>query len=225
MTGHLLYGDYVFDKKSDTWMPSDKKSALADPFNRFIRLVFTLSDGQHLAFSDMRKFATVSLLPDHKSFVANFEDIGPEPLEKNFDWKILKERLLYKPNGKIKTVLMDQAVVAGIGNIYSDEILWASSVHPEKKVLLLRDDEIKMILTNAKEILKKGINFGGDSMSDYRNPHGHRGNFQNHHNAYRKTGEKCQFPPPRRGKRGCKGIIKRIVIGGRSTHFCPAHQH
>lgn len=217
MTGHLLYGNYKFNKKENEWKPADTKSSLADPFNRFIRLVFTFSNGKHLAFSDMRKFATITLLPDHKSFITNFENIGPEPLEKSFDWKILKERLSIKPNGKIKTVLMDQTIIAGIGNIYSDEILWSSSIHPERKISSLKDSEIKEVFKNTKEILKKGINFGGDSMSDYRNPYGHRGDFQNHHNAYRKTGDNCN-------RHGCKGIIKKIKVGGRSTHFCPKHQ-
>ncbi|MEI6479169.1 MAG: zinc finger domain-containing protein, partial [bacterium] len=208
---------YIFDKKKNTWTPEDKKSLFADPFNRFIHLVFTLSDGKHIAFSDMRKFATVTIIPNKESLKKKFEKVGPEPLEKEFDWKELRSRLSRKPNGKIKTVLMDHSVIAGIGNIYSDEILWASKIHPERKVSLLSDSDIKEILKWIKKLLSKGIDFGGDSMSDYRNPLGEKGDFQNHHNVYRRTGKPCL-------RRGCNGKIIRKIIGQRSAHFCDTCQ-
>jgi formamidopyrimidine-DNA glycosylase len=118
---------------------------------------------------------------------------------------------------KIKTVLMDPSVVVGIGNIYSDEALWLAGIHPEKSAGKLKDYEIKKLLKSIKEVLKSGIDFGGDSMSDYRQPDGKRGNFQNKHRAYRKTGEKCS-------KRGCDGKIVRKIVNGRSAHFCNTHQ-
>ena len=217
MTGHLLYSKYVFDKKKNTWAPEDKESLFADSFNRFVHLVFTLSDGNHIAFSDMRKFATVKLIQDKESFEKTFEKIGPEPLEEDFDWKTLSSRLLRKPNGKIKTVLMDHSVIAGIGNIYSDEILWAARIHPERKVSSLSEKEIKEILKWMRKLLSKGIDFGGDSMSDYRNPLGERGDFQNHHNVYRRTGKPCL-------RKGCSGTIIRKIVGQRSAHFCDTCQ-
>ncbi len=108
-------------------------------------------------------------------------------------------------------------MIAGVGNIYSDEVLWASSVHPEQRVSKLSEKQKKEIFKNLKVILLKSIKLGGDSMSDYRNPYGEKGRFQDFHKVYRKTGQKC-------GKRGCSGIIKRIIVGGRSAHFCPLHQ-
>jgi len=217
MTGHLLFGDYTFDKKKNKWAPKDPQSPLSDPFNRFVHLVFTLTNGKHLAFSDMRKFATVFVIPSREAHKKHFEKVGPEPLEKDFDWKKMKIALSKKPNGKVKTVLMDHSVIAGIGNIYSDEILWASSIHPERKISSLTDNNFKQITKNAKALLKKGIDFGGDSMSDYRNPLGEKGKFQLHHKAYRRTGEKCQM-------KGCAGKIVRKIIGQRSSHFCDIHQ-
>jgi formamidopyrimidine-DNA glycosylase len=217
MTGHLLFGKYEYDKKKNKWTPVEKNSPLADPFNRFIHLVFTLDNGNHIAFSDMRKFASVSLIPDKKVFYEKMKKIGPEPLDDSFDLEVLKERLGKKPNGKVKTILMDLEIIAGIGNIYSDEILWASSVHPERLVKNLNEFELKDILKWMKRLLLKGIDFGGDSMSDYRNPYGERGKFQNEHQAYRKTGQICT-------KKGCEGIIKRKVVGQRSAHFCSEHQ-
>ncbi len=217
MTGHLLYSKYEFDKNKKTWSPKDKKSLFADSFNRFVHLVFELSDSKHIAFSDMRKFATVTLLSDKVALSKHFEKIGPEPLKNNFDWKTLKKIISRKPNGKIKTVLMDHSVVAGIGNIYSDEILWASKINPERKVSSLTDTNIREILKWIKKLLAKGIDFGGDSMSDYRNPLAEKGDFQNHHNVYRRTGKPCL-------RKGCKGKIVRKVIGQRSAHFCDTCQ-
>ncbi len=227
MTGHLLYGTYKpVGKRSDLknlkrsvleetdlqWIPIEPET-LKDPFSRFIHLVFELSDSKHIAFSDMRKFATVTLISDKEALSKHFEKIGPEPLEKEFDWRALRARLVLRPNGKIKTVLMDHFVLAGIGNIYSDEILWASKIHPERKASSLSDAEIKEILKWIKKLLSKGIDFGGDSMSDYRNPLGEKGDFQNHHNAYKRTGKPCL-------RKGCKGKIIRKIVNQRSAHFC-----
>jgi formamidopyrimidine-DNA glycosylase len=202
MTGHLMYGDY------------DR----ADPFNRFIHLVFTFGNGKTLELSDMRKFAKVTLI--HEKDLAktvHLEHIGPDPLDRSFTLEVFKERLGRKPNGRIKTVLMDQSVIAGIGNIYSDEALWQVGLHPEERVKNIPDPLLKKLHDAAKTVLKKGIDFGGDSMSDYRNIDGKRGRFQGQHNVYRKTGEHCSKP-------GCKGIILRKVVGGRSAHFCSMHQ-
>ena len=112
---------------------------------------------------------------------------------------------------------MDQGIVSGIGNIYSDEILWASSVHPEEKVTDIKKEDLKKIYKNIKSILLKSIKLGGDSMSDYRNPYGEKGKFQNFHKVYKRKGESCLF-------KGCIGVIERKMVGGRSAHFCNCHQ-
>ncbi len=228
MTGHLLYGRYTKRKRKNIkrkmeeyWHATDSNSPLADPFNQFIHLVFTLEKNnkeRHLAFSDMRKFAKVTLI-DTKDLThsPDLAHLGPEPLDDTFTAKNLGERLAKKPNGKIKTVLMDQTVVAGIGNIYSDEILWASDIHPLTLVKHLSSKNISLIWKQMKNILRKGIDFGGDSMSDYRNLEGTPGKFQYEHRAYRQTKKPCT-------KKGCAGIIERKIIGGRSAHFCSVHQ-
>jgi formamidopyrimidine-DNA glycosylase len=213
MTGHLLYGNYYF--KSGKWQSDEK--FLSDSFNRFIHLVFSLSNKKYLAFSDMRKFAKVTFFETkNRERVADVAGLGPEPLA-NLSLADFQKQLTKKPNGKIKTVLMDQSVVAGIGNIYSDEILWEAGVHPERAVKKISQTEMKKIWQAMKNILRKSISLGGDSMSDYRNIFGERGGFQKVHNVYRKTGEKCR-------KKGCGGIIMRKVVGGRGAHFCSVHQ-
>ncbi|MFA5999640.1 MAG: DNA-formamidopyrimidine glycosylase [Candidatus Paceibacterota bacterium] len=217
MTGHLLYGKYKYFKKQNKWMP-EEAGPLNDPFNRFVHVVFSFNNDRHLAFSDARKFGKITLLDTKTAHdTKHLNNIGPEPLEKNFTARVFRERLAKKPNGKIKTVLMDQSVIAGIGNIYSDEVLWLAGINPEKRVHTITPAEVNRMLKGIKKTLARGIDFGGDSMSDYRNIHGLPGKFQLHHNAYRKTGDRCN-------KKGCRGIIKRKIVNGRSAHFCSQHQ-
>ena len=230
MTGHLLFGEYkkqVESKKSKVkskmqWVPKDKNGPLNDPYNRFIHVVWTFDNGKHLAFCDSRKFGKVTIInTKDENTSTHLKGIGPEPLDKDFDFKKFKEALVKHPSTNwkkpMKQILMDQYTVAGIGNIYSDEMLWLADIHPESKIKSIPDKILKNLFKYMKQVLEKGIDLGGDSMSDYRNVDGERGNFQNHHNVYRKEKEKC-------GKRGCSGAIIKKVIGGRSAHFCPIHQ-
>jgi len=203
MTGYLFYGQ--------------------NPKIKYAHVIFSLSNKKFLVLSDMRKFGKITLLDTKKMYESkHLNNIGPEPLDKSFDLNKFKEVLQASfakasAGRGIKTVLMDQSIIAGIGNIYSDEILWRAEIHPERKVSTLKDNEVELIFKATKETLAKGIDFGGDSMSDYRNIYGLPGKFQLHHKAYRRTGEKCQ-------KKGCTGIIKRKIINGRSAHFCSIHQ-
>jgi formamidopyrimidine-DNA glycosylase len=221
MTGHVLYGEYKKTKGKDgktEWTAMDKGPLRDDPFNRHIRLVFTLSNGKHLALSDLRKFAKVTYSKDDDLDVSeHISKSGPEPLEDSFDLQAFSKRLHARPAGRVKTVLMDHTVIAGIGNIYSDEILWRAGVHPLEKIKNIPSSRLKIMFLAMKETLNKGIDFGGDSMSDYRNILGESGKFQEKHNAYRRTGKKCTKP-------GCKGTITRLKVGGRSAHFCDTHQ-
>lgn len=223
MTGHLLYGKYKRNSKPKTlssrvWEGVEPKE-LKDPFNQHIRFVINLSNGKSLALSDMRKFAKVTIvLTETAHTSSHLKGIGPEPLAKSFDFAHFKERLGTRPNGKIKQVLMDPKIIAGIGNIYSDEILFASGLHPMSATGKVPEKILQKIFSGMKVILAKGIDFGGDSMSDYRNPLGVRGQFQYHHKAYRKTGKPCS-------KKNCRGKIEKVRLGGRHAHFCNIHQH
>ena len=220
MTGHIMYGSYTLNKESNEWYPSasEKNDALRDPFNKFLHVVFTFTNGKQLVLSDMRRFAKVTLVPtDDRHETKHLKGIGPEPLSKEFTFDVFAERLAKKPNGKIKSVLMDQSVLAGVGNIYSDEALWLSGIHPESAPSKIPVAKMKELYAAVIAVLRKGIDFGGDSMSDYRRIDGTRGEFSNEHNAYRLTGKTCKKP-------GCKGVILRKVVGGRSAHFCSVHQ-
>lgn len=184
----------------------------------FTRLDFTLDNDKHLVLADVRKFAKVCLektaeLKDSP----HLANLGPEPLEPSFQLEAFSLQLMKKPRGKIKQVLMDPSIIAGIGNIYSDEILWRAGVHPLSLAGKIPDKYLKEMFKAMKETLQKGITLGGDSNVDYRNIDGEKGSFQEHHRAYQQTGKKCQ-------KKNCGGIIERKVIGSRSAHFCPKHQ-
>ena len=220
MTGHLLYGQYEYNKKTNSWhvSPAEKNDALRDPYNRFIHFVFSFTNGKHLAFCDSRKFGKVTMLgTDEIHSSKHLKELGPEVVSTDFDFTKFKAQILKKPSGKIKTVLMDQSIISGVGNIYSDEALWLAGIHPKSITGKVPEKDLKNLFQAVRTVLAKGIDFGGDSTSDYRRIDGTPGKFQGNHNAYRLTKEKC-------GKRNCKGVIMRAVIGGRSAHFCNIHQ-
>jgi formamidopyrimidine-DNA glycosylase len=211
MTGHLLYGKWL--RKNNAWK-SALPGPLNDPENRFIHLIFFLSNDKQLALCDMRKFAKVAVLATEK-IPEEFKKLGPDPFDKNFTFKKFQE-IITKRTGKIKVVLIDQTLIAGIGNIYSDEILWLAGVHPLKPANKLKEVELKKIYNAIKPILKKSIKARGSSYIDYRDALGRKGHYQEMHYAYKQTGKKC--------KKRDGGIIQKIKISGRSAHFCPVHQ-
>ena len=217
MTGHLMYGKYKQDKKYNgrewSWIPVERESPLLDPYNRHIHVVFTLSNGNHLAFCDSRKFGTVVVEKTDTLHLERLAHLGPEPLETDFTLAAFKERVMKSPLRAIKTVLMDQTIIAGIGNIYSDEMLHRAHILPTRTPRSLNETEWKLLFKAMKEVLLKGIHFGGDSTSDYRNIEGARGAFHENHLVYLRTKQKCLT-------RLCKGIIEKKPIGGRSAHFC-----
>ena len=217
MTGHLMYGTYKENKKSSSrewkWLPVDTNEALLDPYNRHIHVVFSLSNLQHLVFCDSRKFGTIVVEKTESLHIGRFAHLGPEPLETSFTLQLFKERLMKSPTRAIKTVLMDQSIIAGIGNIYSDEMLHRAHVLPTRSAKSLSNKEFSELFTAMKEVLTQGIAFGGDSTSDYRNIDGMRGEFHANHLVYLRTKEKCL-------RKNCKGVIEKKTINGRSAHYC-----
>lgn len=214
LTGHLLYGKWKW--KENGWISVLSGPIQNDPRNRFLHLILNLSNGFQLALSDLRKFAKVLIWNTNElENLTDIKNLGPEPLEPDFTFKKFKQ-VLTRKKGKIKQVLIDQKTISGIGNIYSDEILWEAGVHPLKPTPTLHAEELKKIYKAIPKILNQAIKAGGDSMSDYRRPSGEKGGYQNIQNAYQMDGTKC--------KKRDGGIIERIKIGGRSAHFCPAHQ-
>lgn len=212
MTGHLLVGHWlVKGNKVSALDPA----ALKEKVNDYIHLIFYLDDGRMLGLSDLRKFAKV--LYGSVSEIESLPELvklGPEPLDKSFTAQKFKS-LMAAEKRKIKQVLMDQEVIAGIGNIYSDDILWRAKVHPFRPANKLSDRELKEIFKALKIILKKAVKMRGTSTSDFRDTAGQPGNYTNARLVYQREDESC---------RRCQTPIKRIKMGGRSAHFCPACQ-
>src|SRR3989338_1847177 len=232
MTGHLLYGKWKM--LNGKWKVTEKGPLRDDPYNRFIHAIFTLVTTSlklrgaktHLAFSDMRKFGKIAIHDTNNLGEAKeLENLGPELWEitaKKFadiylNVKSGKPTSLKLREPRIKQKLLDQHILAGVGNIYSDEGLWASGIHPLSQPNKIPETKLKKLFKALVAVTKASLKTGGDSMSDYRNIDGVGGEFQNFHKAYRHTDKRCK-------KRGCTGIINRIVVGTRSTHFCPKHQ-
>ena len=213
MTGHLLVGKWNLEH--GVWI-SVQKGLLTEKVNGYIHVMFWLSRGKMLGLSDLRKFAKI-IVVDAKDF-NNLEDvkhIGPDPLKPDFKFNDFKN-LIIKKRGPIKKILMNQNVVSGIGNIYADEILFTARIHPLKKTEKLSEKELKTIFKATKKILKKAVLLRGTSTSDFRDTSGRRGRYGDVLLVYQREGKKCSNK--------CGEVIKRIKIGGRSAHFCPACQ-
>lgn len=214
ISGHLLYGKWIIEKNLPRGIAPD--SLKNDPQNRFIRFILYLNNKKQLGLSDLRRFAKALLVDtDEVEELKEIKELGPEPLEKDFCFEKFKKAICNK-KGKIKQVLMNPSVIAGIGNIYSDEILWYSKIHPLRRIEKLSEKDLKNIYFFIKKVLLSAIKAKGDSMQDYRTLSGELGGYQYKQKAYQMTGNKC----PRKDS----GIFKRIKIGGRSAHFCPICQ-
>jgi formamidopyrimidine-DNA glycosylase len=219
MTGHLLYGKYnLVSEKADSWpwVPEGKDTPLHDPYNRHIRSVFTLEnksgEKSHLIFCDPRKFGTIELFKNN-NLHSKLGKLGPEPLDKDFTPTLFSELLTKKRSGLIKSVILDQELLVGVGNIYSDEALHLSHIHPLRDVTSLTENEKALLHQSIQKVLRNGIDFGGDSMSDYRNVKGERGNFQGKHLVYLRHGKPCLT-------KDCSGVIQKKKVASRSSHFC-----
>src|SRR6476661_2424530 len=188
------------------------------PVDPYVRLVLELADGREVRFRDIRKFGRIGLygrdpvtgeLVTEVGGGAVFAALGPEPLDPAFSVRDFRRRLR-KRSGRLKPLLLDQSFMAGVGNIYADEALWAARLHPLRTAGTLRPADERHLYDEVRRILAEAIVRRGSSIDDYTAPDGD-GEMQDHLAVYQRTGEPC----PR-----CGRPIKRIVVGGRATHFC-----
>lgn len=206
MTGHLLYG--TWSMKHGTYQAIGG-GPLQDKINGYLHIIFFLNNGKMIALSDMRKFAKVELQKT-EDLLTIFEGLGPEPLEKNFTFEKFAN-LFVGRRGKVKQVIMAPEFIAGIGNIYASEALWEAKIHPLKDISKLGKKELKALYMAIRKVLALGVEFGGDSFSDYRDVDGKKGEFEGKKKVYQREDEPCFR---------CKTPIKRLVIGARSSFFC-----
>jgi formamidopyrimidine-DNA glycosylase len=179
----------------------------------YCRVCFNLADGRRLLFTDPRKFGRIELWPGEREQEA-LEGLGPEPLSDEFTVETLAKSLAGR-KGIIKQVLLDQKVVAGLGNIYADEALYYAFIHPLRSANSLTPLEVQRLHEGIVSVLTLGIVHGGTSFSEYRDLWGEAGDNYNHVRVYRQQGKPCTR---------CGTPIERIVVAQRSTHFCPGCQ-
>lgn len=184
-----------------------------EPRQRFQHVWFTFSDGSQLRYYDSRKFGRMTIVPTGQEYaeINGLAKMGPEPVASDFKVPDFKARLM-RHKKAVKTVLLDQNVVAGIGNIYADETLWMSKIHPEQAANTLSDAQIQVLHDNIIKELATAIKFKGTTVHSFVDAKGASGGFQNKLEVYGKKGEPC----PR-----CGTVIEKIKVNGRGTHFCP----
>lgn len=178
------------------------------------RVVFTLDNGATLYFNDQRKFGWVKLFPTVEVPNIDFmKKIGPEPLEDSFTAEIFYERLQRRKNTTIKAAILDQTVLAGVGNIYADESLWAAEIHPATRVRDVPEKKIKKLFSEIQFVLQLSIEKGGSTDKNYVDAEGKRGSYLSFANVFRREGQPCPRHPATQ--------IEKIRVAGRGTHICP----
>lgn len=185
------------------------------PERKHAHVLIHFEDGGTLVYEDVRKFGTMELLaPELLETYFASKKLGPEPTEKDFDLGSFK-LVLKKSKKPIKSHLLDQTLVAGLGNIYVDEVLWRAKVHPSRTSNSLTAQEARKVHDETINVLGRAVEKGGSTIRTYTNAFGEDGTMQESHQVYNKTGQSCSR---------CGTIIEKIQLGGRGTHFCPKCQ-
>ncbi len=202
MSGRLIYapaGENCFGEHGQT-------------IPRHVHAVITLDDGGLLYYHDLRQFGYLTVCRTGEfTAIKGLQNLGPEPLGEEFKRETLQAALCGR-KGRIKQLLLDQNLIAGIGNIYADESLFAAGIHPERTGDSLTLEEFEKLYQAIRKVLQQGIEYRGTSITDYVDGEGQPGDFQNCLQVYRRTGQECLC---------CAGVIQRVKVGGRSSHFCP----
>ena len=178
-------------------------------------LFIQFADGATLVYEDVRKFGTMELLvPELLEAYFLSKKLGPEPTEQDFDLSTF-QKALQRSKKPIKSHLLDQTLVAGLGNIYVDEVLWKAKIHPTRLSNSLTAKEARKVHDETIKVLGQAVEKGGSTIRTYTNAFGEDGTMQEFHQVYDKAGQECSR---------CGAMIEKIQLGGRGTHFCPKCQ-
>lgn len=211
MTGQLVY---VGETRFGAGHPS--RSLIDTLPDKSTRVTFLFHDGTQLFFNDQRKFGWVKLVPTLEVMESDFmRRVGPEPLLDTFTSADFSQRLVRRPRTTIKAALLDQSVIAGVGNIYADESLWGARIHPRRLVSSLTNKEQEALYTELRAVMNLAIEKGGSSNHTYVNADGEKGKYMDFARVFRCEGLHC----PR-----CDAIIEKSRVAGRGTHTCPVCQ-
>jgi formamidopyrimidine-DNA glycosylase len=212
MTGQLVFRDGPI--RFGAGHPNH--SLVGDLPDKSTRVVFTFTDTSKLFFNDQRKFGWVRLLPTSEvPMMAFLQKVGPEPLGSSFTASGFVQRIRRRPKSGIKAVLLDQSIIAGIGNIYADESLFAAKIHPATLVNKLTDRELENLYSVLRSVLLLSIEKGGSTDKNYVDAEGKRGSYLKFAQVFRREGQPC----PR-----CGTVIQKLRVAGRGTHICPVCQ-
>ena len=225
MTGQLVYvrsadkltansGRLTAEERFGAGHPND--SLIGRLPDKSTRVTFMFSDSSRLFFNDQRKFGWVKLFPTIEvPSIDFFRKLGPEPLAANFTKIAFRERLMRRPNTNIKAALLDQTVIAGVGNIYADESLWGAKIHPTTRVGKLSKAKTDRLFTELQFVLNLAIEKGGSTDRNYVNAEGKKGSYMQFARVFRREGQLC----PR-----CGTTITKTRVASRGTHTCPKCQ-
>lgn len=206
MTGRLIYRG----KKQPAKLEVDED--LVDLPGKHTHVVFTFKNGDRLFYNDLRKFGWIKIVPTSEVEKLPFvSKLGPEPF-RDLAFERFSE-ILSKYSRPVKTLLMDQSRISGVGNIYANEALFCAGIFPERNADTIRAREARKLFDCIFKVLKAGMKFGGSSTDAYRDVLGQKGKYQEHYLAYDRKGQKCF-------RKGCKGEIRKIKMGGRGTYYC-----
>ena len=212
MTGQLIFRgaqSFAGDHPND--------SLIGKLPDRSTRVQIDFVDGSRLFFNDQRKFGWVKLLPtDEVKNLPFMQKVGPEPLDPNTRAEDFIQRIRRRQNSMIKPAFLDQAVIAGVGNIYADEALWAARIHPQTRVRNVSDQQLNTLFNELRHILQLSIDQGGSTDKNYVDAEGRKGNYLTFAHVFRREGQACHRHPDQE-------VIK-LKVGGRGTHICPVCQ-
>jgi formamidopyrimidine-DNA glycosylase len=212
---HLkMTGQLVFRSSSEKFGAGHPNKSLVGSLpDKSTRVTLAFKDGSQLFFNDQRKFGWMRLIPTSEVMSIDFfQKVGPEPLSADFTWQVMRERLMKRQNSNIKAVLLDQAVLAGVGNIYADESLWGAKIHPATLVNQLSAAQFHKLHDELIFVLQLAIKKGGSTDKNYVNAEGKSGSYLSFARVFRREGQRC----PR-----CGTIIIKTRVAGRGTHLCP----
>lgn len=211
MTGQLVFrGEEAFGAGH----PNDSLIGVLP--DRSTRVILAFNDGSTLYFNDQRKFGWMRLVPTSEiGFIDFFKKVGPEPLGPELSADILFQRLQRHKNTSIKAAILDQTVIAGIGNIYADESLWGAKIHPAAMVKSLSKSKVAVLYDEIVYVLRLAIEKGGSTDKNYVDAEGKRGSYLQFARVFRREGLEC----PR-----CGSMIEKTRVAGRGTHYCPICQ-
>jgi formamidopyrimidine-DNA glycosylase len=225
MTGQLVFEPLMYkNQKMNLETLTKKRFAAGHPSDSMIgklpdkstRVIFYFTDESKLYFNDQRKFGSIKLLlTELVNEDAFIKKVGPEPLSRNFSNKIFVQRIRKRNSTTVKAAILDQTILAGVGNIYADESLWAARINPNERVKNITDDRLNKLHMEIKNVMKLAIQKGGSTAKNYVNAEGKKGSYLEYAKVFNRQNMPCKR---------CGSIIEKSRVAGRGTYICPTCQ-